>query len=54
MRKGMKKHRRRARIRETLYSLAIEAAWLVLGTSIAWGPIVLQIIAGWLIDLLGW
>ena len=53
MRKGVKKHSRRARMREILYSLAIDAAWLVLGTSIAWGPIVLQMAAGWLIDLLG-
>ena len=53
MRKGIKNRSRRARRRERLYSLAIDAAWIMLGTSIVWMPILLALITGGLIGALG-
>lgn len=53
VRRGIKNYRRRARLREILYSLAIDAAWLIIGTVPVWLPIVMIVIAGGLIDVLG-
>ena len=49
----IKPRRRRARLREILYSLAIDVAWLIIGTVPVWLPIVMIIVAGGLITLLG-
>ena len=55
MRKGkIKRHRRRARQRETLYSLAVDAWDIFLGLVPVWGPIALAIFSGGMIWLLGW
>ena len=55
MRKGkIKRHRRRARLREALYSLAVDAWDIFLGLVPVWGPIALAIFSGSLIWLLGW
>ncbi len=55
MRKGkIKRHRRRARRREALYSLAVDAWYVFLGLIPVWGPIVFAILSGGLIWLLGW
>ena len=48
----IKPRRRRARLREILYSLAIGTAWLIIGTVPVWLPIVMIVIAGGLIDVL--
>ena len=48
----IKPRRRRARLREILYSLAIDTAWLIIGTVPVWLPIVMIVIAGGLIDVL--
>lgn len=53
VRRGIKNYRSRARLREILYSLAIDAAWLIIGTVPVWLPIVMIIVAGGLIDVLG-
>ena len=53
MRKGIKNRSRRARRRERLYSLAVDAAWIMLGTSIVWMPILLAVITSGLIGALG-
>lgn len=52
MRKGIKNRSRRARRRERLYSLAVDVAWIMLGTSIVWMPILLALIIGGLIQAL--
>lgn len=49
----IKPRRRRARLREILYNLAIDAAWLIIGTVPVWLPIMMIVIAGGLITLLG-
>ena len=55
MRKGkIKRHRRRARRREALYSLAVDVWNIFLGLVTIWGPIALAIFSGGLIWLLGW
>ena len=55
MRKGkIKRHRRRARRREALYILAVDALYVILGLVPVWGPIALAIFSGGLIWLLGW
>lgn len=48
----IKSRRRRARMKEILYSLAIDAAWLIIGTVPVWLPIVMIVIAGGLIEVL--
>lgn len=53
VRRGIKNYRRRARLREILYSLAINTTYLVVGTAPVWLPIVMIVIAGGLIDVLG-
>ena len=55
MRKGkIKRHRRRARQRETLYSLAVDAWDIFLGLVPVWGPVVTAVEVGAVIWLLGW
>ena len=55
MRKGkINRHRRRARRREVLYDLAVDAWNIFLGLIPVWGPIALAIFSGGLIWLLGW
>lgn len=55
MRKGkIKRHRRRARLREALYSLAVDAWDIFLGLVPVWGPIVTAVAVGAAIWLLGW
>lgn len=52
VRRGIKNYRRRARLREILYSLTINMAYLAVGTAPVWLPIVMIVIAGGLIDVL--
>lgn len=55
MRKGkIKRHRRRARRREALYGLAVDAWDIFLGLVPVWGPIVTAVAVGAVIWLLGW
>ena len=55
MKKGkIKRHRRRARLREALYSLAVDAWDIFLGLVPVWGPIVTAVAVGAVIWLLGW
>ena len=55
MRKGkIKRHRRRARLREALYSLAVDAWNIFLGLVPVWGPVVTAGAVGAVIWLLGW
>ena len=55
MRKGkIKRHRRRARRREELYGLAVDAWNIFLGLVPVWGPIVTAVAVGAAIWLLGW
>ena len=55
MRKGkIKRHRRRAQLREVLYSLAVDAWDIFLGLVPVWGPIVTAVAVGAAIALLGW
>ena len=55
MRKGkIKRHRRRARRREALYGLAIDAWDIFLGLVPVWGPMLMAAITGAAIALLGW
>ena len=53
MRKWIKNRSRRARRRERLYSLAVDALDISLGTVLIWGPILLAVITGGLIQALG-
>lgn len=54
MRREMKKHSRRARRREVLYGLAVDAWYIILGLVPVWGPIVTAVAVGAAIALLGW
>ena len=55
MRKGkIKRHRRRAQLREVLYSLAVDAWDIFLGLVPVWGPVVTALAVGAVIWLLGW
>lgn len=55
MRKGkIKRHRRKARLREALYGLAVDAWYVILGLVPVWGPIVTAVAVGAAIWLLGW
>lgn len=49
----IKPRRRRARMKEILYRLAINMAYLAVGTVPVWLPIMMIVIAGGLIDVLG-
>lgn len=49
----IKPRRRRARMKEILYRLAINMAYLAVGTAPVWLPIMMIVIAGGLITLLG-
>ena len=53
MRNGIKNRSRRARMRERLYSLAVDVLDISLGTVLIWGPILLMLITGGLIQALG-
>ena len=53
MRKGIKNRSCRARRRERLYSLTMDALDISLGTVLIWGPILLALITGGLIQALG-
>lgn len=50
----IKRHRRRARLREVLYSLAVDAWDIFLGLVPVWGPVVTAVAVGAVIWLLGW
>ena len=55
MRKGkIKRHRRRAQLREALYGLSVDAWNIFLGLIPVWGPIVTAVAVGAVIWLLGW
>ena len=55
MRKGkIKRHRRRAQLREALYGLAVDAWNIFLGLGLGWGPVVTAVAVGAAIWLLGW
>ena len=55
MRKGkIKRHRRRARRREALYGLAVDAWNIFLGLVPVWGTMLMAAITGAAIALLGW
>lgn len=55
MRKGeIKRHRRRARLKEAIYELAVTVWNIFLGIALIWGPIVFAIFAGGMIWMLGW
>lgn len=55
MKKGnIKRHRRRARRKEVLYGLAVDAWYVILGLVPVWGPIVTAVAVGAAIWLLGW
>ena len=55
MRKGkIKRHRRRAQLREVLYGLAVDAWYIILGLVPVWGPIATAVAVGAVIWLLGW
>ena len=55
MRKGkIKRHRRRAQLREALYGLAVDAWNIFLGLVLVWGPVVTAVAVGAAIWLLGW
>lgn len=55
MRKGkIKRHRRRAQLREVLYGLAVAAWDIFLGLVPVWGPILTAVAVGAAIWLLGW
>lgn len=55
MRKGkIKRHRRRARLREALYGLAVDAWNIFLGLVPVWGPALTAVAVGAAIWLLGW
>lgn len=55
MREGkINRHRRRARRREVLYGLAVDAWDIFLGLVPVWGPIVTAVAVGAVIWLLGW
>lgn len=49
----IKPRRRRARIREILYHLAINMAYLAVGTAPVWLPIMMIVVAGGVITLVG-
>lgn len=49
----IKPRRRRARLREVAYRLAINMAYLAVGTAPVWLPIMMIVIAGGFITLLG-
>lgn len=49
----IKPRRRRARMKEMLYRLVINMAYLTVGTAPVWLPIMMIVIAGGLITLLG-
>ena len=55
MRKGkINRHRRRARRKETLYNIAVDAWNIFIGLVPVWGPIVTAVAVGAVIWLLGW
>ena len=55
MRKGkIKRHRRRAQLREALYGLAVDAWYIILGLVPVWVPVVTAVAVGAVIWLLGW
>ena len=55
MRKGkIKRHRRRAHLKEMFFDLAVDVWNIFLGLVPIWGPIALAIFSGGLIWLLGW
>ena len=55
MRKGkIKWHRRRARLIEALYGLAVDAWWLYIGMAPITVPLTMLLIGGALYKLLGW
>lgn len=53
-RETLKRHRRRARRREALYDLAVDAWDIFLGLVPVWGPMLMAAITGAAIALLGW
>ena len=55
MRKGkIKRHRRRAHLKEMFFDLAVDAWDIFLGLVPVWGPIVTAVAVGAVIWLLGW
>ena len=54
MKGKIKRHRRRAQLREALYGLVIDAWDIFLGLVPVWGPIVTAVAVGAAIWLLGW
>ena len=54
MKGKIKRHRRRAQLREALYGLAVDAWYVILGLVPVWGPVVTAVAVGAVIWLLGW
>lgn len=55
MRKGkIKRHRRRAHLKEMFFDLAVDAWDIFLGLVPVWGPMLMAAITGAAIALLGW
>lgn len=55
MKKGkIKRHRRRAHLKEMFFDLAVDAWDIFLGLVPVWGPIVTAVAVGAVIWLLGW
>ena len=54
MKGKIKRHRRRARRKEALYNIAVDAWNIFLRLIPVWGPNALAIFSGGLIWLLGW
>lgn len=50
----IKRHRRRAQLREALYGLSVDAWNIFLGLIPVWGPMLMAAITGAAIALLGW
>nr|DAZ15536.1 MAG TPA: protein of unknown function (DUF4112) [Caudoviricetes sp.] len=55
MRKGnIKRHRRRAHLKEMFFDLAVDAWNIFLGLVPVWGPMLMAALTGMAIWLLGW
>lgn len=43
----MRKRARRARMKERVYSVAVDTLYILLGTMIVWLPLLLAVVCGW-------
>lgn len=48
----MRKRARRARIKEMIYSVAVDTLYILLGTMILWLPLLLAVVCGWAMHVL--